>query len=184
MLARLLVDLLRIGRELVPEAIQVDALSALDQTLYVRPSKIEVPEKWATYYRVPVSNAGKGCVYHHPAADAAGVQRGERIAHHVSNVVSYQGGRAHFQGVHHSSYIRRLVLLGVPDIRVVRLAHSAQVRNDDLVVLGQLSSEWCPHITGIAEAVQQEHGRSAATDPHKEMSSVGRDHLGTKIRRE
>jgi len=58
MLARLLIDLLRIRGELVPEAIQVDPLATLHEPLDIGTAEVEVPEKWTAHNRVPVADTG------------------------------------------------------------------------------------------------------------------------------
>src|SRR5436305_12016319 len=42
-MARRIVDRLRVGRQLIPEAVEIDALAAGDQALLVRAAKIEMP---------------------------------------------------------------------------------------------------------------------------------------------
>jgi hypothetical protein len=57
--ARGFVDRPRIGRQLVPEAIEIDALPAFDQPLDVRAAEIEMPPPGAADDLVPGPDAGK-----------------------------------------------------------------------------------------------------------------------------
>ena len=92
MLARRLVDRLRIGRQLVVEAVEIDALAALDQPVDVRPAEIEMPQQRAFEDLVPRPDAGQRRVDHHPFGDAVGILRGERVADHVADVVGDEIG--------------------------------------------------------------------------------------------
>src|SRR5438128_2475141 len=69
------VELLRIGRELVPEAVQVDALATGHQALHVRPAEAEVPEQGVLEDLLPRPDAGDGCIDQHEAPDAVAVLR-------------------------------------------------------------------------------------------------------------
>ena len=85
--------------------------------------------------------------------------------------------------IHHTDDIEGLVLLRVAGIRVRRQAHAPEIRHDHRVITYQHRREWCPHVTAIAEAVQQNHGRSATAVPHIEARAVGLHHLRAKTRR-
>src|SRR5258707_2201795 len=52
-----LVDLRRITGELIPKAVEIDALSSRHQTLHVRPAEIELPEQRATHGGIPGTGA-------------------------------------------------------------------------------------------------------------------------------
>jgi len=57
-LPRIFIDPLGVSGQLVPEAIEVDALSALHQTLLVRTPEIEVPQHRAANDVVPIADSG------------------------------------------------------------------------------------------------------------------------------
>src|SRR5262249_26219721 len=46
-------ELLWIGRELIPKAIEIDALAAGHEAFHVGPAKVEMPEKWILQDIVP-----------------------------------------------------------------------------------------------------------------------------------
>src|SRR6266446_1191879 len=65
-LPRVFIDPLGVCGQLVPEAIEVYALPALYETLLVRTSEIEVPQRRAANDGVPIADPGQRCIDHHP----------------------------------------------------------------------------------------------------------------------
>ena len=164
MSARLFVDALWICRKLVPEPVQVDALPTGDQTLLVGSAEIEVPDLGRAFDGLPVADARQRSVDYSPTCDARGILRGERVAHHVPNVVGNQIAFLDLQIVQHTRDIHGLILLFVSGLRVSGEAHAAQVGNDDRVVLHQLGGEGRPHVAGVAKSMQQHRGGPCPTD--------------------
>ena len=70
----------RIGGELVPEAIEIDALAPGDQPLHVRPAEAEMPQQRVLEDLVPRADAWHRRIHHDEARDARRVLRGERIS--------------------------------------------------------------------------------------------------------
>src|SRR6478735_1976379 len=91
MLAGFFVDVLRIGGQLVVEAIKINALTASNQPLLVRPVEVEMPGPVIVYHVVPVPDPGQWGIHHDPASDPIAVLSGERIADHVANIVGNKG---------------------------------------------------------------------------------------------
>ena len=73
MLARRLVDVLRIGRQFVVEAVEVDALAPGDEPLLVGAVEVEVPRPLILDHIVPMAEPGQRRVHHHPAGDPVAV---------------------------------------------------------------------------------------------------------------
>ncbi|MNP77827.1 hypothetical protein D3C76_1753350 [compost metagenome] len=48
------------------------------------------------------------------------------------------------------------------------------------MVLGQVGSERRPHVAGVAEAMQQHHGRPFAADAHVDFRAFHGDVLGAE----
>src|SRR3984957_20129682 len=108
-LASSLVNLLRIGRKLVVEPIEINPLAPGNQALLVRPAKVEVPQQWAANDIVPVAYAGKRSVDRNPAANARGVLNRQGIADHVSDVVGDEIGLLHLKGIHYPDNVDGLI---------------------------------------------------------------------------
>src|SRR5438034_8802198 len=78
-LPRIFIDPLGVSGQLVPEAIEVDALPALHQTLLVRTPEIEVPQHRAASDVVPIAYSGQRCIDHHPPRDPDRILSSQRI---------------------------------------------------------------------------------------------------------
>ena len=129
---------------------------------------------------VPVADARQRRVHHDPARDAARKLRRERVADHVADVVRDEIGLLDLQMIEHAGDVERLVLLRVARVRMRRKPHAAKIRRDDRVILHEHRGERRPHVAGIAEAVQQEDGRTLAADAHVQRRAVGRDLFGAE----
>ena len=182
-LPRIFIDPLGVSGQLVPEAIEVDALPALHQTLLVRTPEIEVPQHRAASDVVPIAYSGQRCIDHHPARDPDRILSSQRIADHIADVMCDQVCLLDVECIHDAGNVDRLVLLGVAGIRVIGHTHAAQVGDDHGMVLGQNNCQGGPHITRIAEAMQQHHGRTLAADSDVEAGAVRRNHLRVKAGR-
>src|SRR5262249_61341188 len=68
-LARRLVDRLRICRQLIIETVEIDTFAALHQAVDVRSAEIEMPKQGAVYYLVPRSDTRQWRVDDHPLGD-------------------------------------------------------------------------------------------------------------------
>jgi hypothetical protein len=184
MLARGFGEFLRVRRELVPDPVEVDALAALYQAFLIRPPEGEVPEGVAPGDLLPGPDAWERRVDDDEPLDPPGVLRGERVAHHVADVVGDQINRPEFQCVEHAGDVVALRLLVVAAGGPGREAHPAEVGHDDRVVRRQLRGERRPHVAGLAVAMEQHDRGTAAADPHVEGRSVGRDLPDAEARRE
>ena len=183
MLPRRFIDFARIGGQFVIESIEINAFPPRHQPLLVRTAEVEMPEQRALFDLVPIADARQRRIDHHPFGDPRRILRGERIADHVADIVRHQIGVLDFQGIHYAGDIHRLVLLGVPGVRMRREAHAAKVRNDDRVGSRQHCRSRRPHVAGIAEAVQHNDRGTTATDAHMDRRAVGLDLLGPEARR-
>lgn len=97
--------------------------------------------------------------------------------------MSYQIGLLHLERVHDACDVHALVFLGVSRIRMLGMAHAAQIGHDHGVILDEHCRERCPHVTAIAEAMQKDHRRPFPAHADIETGTVGAHHLGMKARR-
>ena len=133
---------------------------------------------------VPRTDAGQRRVDQDELADAIGMLGGKGVADHVADVVGDKVNLVHLQRVEHSGYVLALSLFLVAAGRALGEAHAAKVRHDHRVIARKLCGKRRPHVTGLAVAVQQHHGRAFAADPHVKLRAVGCDHLVLERRRE
>ena len=183
MLARGLAEALRIGRELVPEAVEVDPLAAGDQPLGIRALEREMPERARADDLVPGPDPGQRRVHDHEAGDPPRKLRREGVADHVADVVGDEVGPVDRERIEDARDVPPLGLLVVAALGPGREAHAAQVGCDHGVIWGELGCERRPHVAGLAIAVQQQDRRPLAADAHVEGRAVGRDLLGPEARR-
>ncbi len=97
-----LVEVLRIGRELVPEAVEVDPLAALHEPFHVRAAEAEVPEQRVLQNLVPGADAGDRRVHQDQMADPARILGDEGVGDHVADIVGDHVDLADVQGVQHA----------------------------------------------------------------------------------
>ncbi len=167
---RRLVDRLRICRELIPEAVEVDALAPGHEPLLVRAVKIEMPGLRVAELRRPIADARQGRIDDDPARDAGGILRRQRIADHVADVVRDEIGLVDLQTVEHAGNVDRLVLLRVAGVGMRGEPHAAQIRHDHGVVGHQLPRNRRPHVAAIAETVK-----------HQGATAVRRSRLSQRV---
>jgi hypothetical protein len=101
-----------IGGELVPKAVEINALATRHQALHVGPAEAEMPEQRILQNFVPWPYAGHWRIHHHEARGAILVCYGEGEGHHVADVVADYIGLANVQRVEHASDVFGLVLFG------------------------------------------------------------------------
>ena len=92
MIARHLGEAARRRGELVPEAIEIDALAAGDEALHVRPTESKVPQQRILENLVPGAHPRQGSIDQDEPSDPLRMLHGEGIAHHVTDVVSDETG--------------------------------------------------------------------------------------------
>jgi hypothetical protein len=177
MAARRLVDRLRIGRKLVPEAVEIDALAPLHQTLDIRSAEIEMPQRRASDDLIPRPDARKRSIHGDPSADAIRVLGSEGVADHVADVVSHEIDFVDLELVEDKRDVGALRFLIIAGTRMRREPHSAQIRHHDGVIAHELRRERGPHVSGVAEAVQHDDARASAANPDMNRCAVGLDVL-------
>ena len=143
-----------------------------------------MPEERAEPDLVPGTDAGQRRVDHHPARDAVGILRGERIAYHVADVVRHEIGFPDSEMVHDARDVERLVLFRVAGVGMGREAHAAQVGRDDGVILREHGGGRRPHVARVGEAVQHDDGWAASPDADMQCRAVRRYVFGAKVGRE
>jgi hypothetical protein len=110
--------------------------------------------------------------------------RGEGITHHVADIMGDEVAPLDLELVKNARDVATLRFLVVAIFGMRREAHPAQVRNDDRVIVHQRRRQGCPHVSGVAEAVQTNDRRSLATDPDVDRRAIGCDLLGAETGRE
>ena len=183
MVARRFIDSLWIRRQLVPEAVEIDALAPSDQPLHVGSAEVEMPEQRAADDVVPITDAGQRRIDHDPAGNAVAILRREGVAHHVADVVGDEVGFLDFQMVENARNVDGLIFLRVARVGMRGKPHAAQIRHDHGMIFHQLRRNRRPHVAGITKAVQQDHGGALSTDAYIKTRAVGLDQLRLKARR-
>src|SRR5215469_16647577 len=180
MIASLLIDAGGICRKFIVEAVEQNALPAGHKALNVRTAEVEMPNLWVFQLVVPMTDAGEGSVHHNPFRHLQGIKRRKGIADHIANVVSDEGDFLDSQFTEDCSHVPSLCGLFVTAFGMGRQAHATEIRNDDSVVFDQCLSERYPHISRVAETMQQEHRRALTADPNILGASAYRHLPGAK----
>ena len=110
MLSRSFVEMLRISRELIPEAVEIDALATGDEPLHVRPAKAEVPQQRVLENLFPWPDSGHGRINQDEAPDTIRMLHGEGEANHVPDVMGYEIDLPNAELVENSRDVLRLIL--------------------------------------------------------------------------
>jgi hypothetical protein len=143
----------RVGGELVPEAIEIDPLSSLHQTLHIGSAEAEVPQQRAFENVFPGADTGNGGVHHDQSRGAVGIPFGKGIGDHVADVVTDDVGLTNLQRIEDACEIFGLVHVCETIRRHRRQTHPSQVRGDHGVVRHQFGGEWCPHVACVTVPV-------------------------------
>ena len=152
----------RIGGEIVPEMLEIDAFAALDQRQRRLAVEVEMPEVAQQPDLRPVADAGQERIHQRDAADVRRILGGIGIGDHQPDVVA--GDADIPQAKRHGKRVdvRGHGLLVVAAFRLVRCAEAAQVRGDHRMRLGELGDQRPPHMAVLGIAVQQDHRRAGA----------------------
>jgi hypothetical protein len=147
---------LRVGGEVVPEMLEVDALASGDEFQRRLAVEVEVPLVAQQPYRLPVADAGQERVHQHDAFDLVRILRRVRIRDHQADVVADDLHLRKAELVHERMDVLRQRLLVVAIGRFRRSAVAAQIRRDDDTAIVQLRYQRQPHVAGFRIAVQQD----------------------------
>ncbi len=173
-----------VGGELVPEAVEVDALAARDEALHVGAAEPEMPEQRVFQDLVPGPDTRHRRVHQHQLRHPVRISRGQRVGDHVADVAGHHIGARCPQRIHHADDVRRLVGLLESGFRNGRKAEAAQIGDDHRVMLRKIGGKRHPHVAGVAIAVQQNDRWPSAADSDMEGGAVGCDLLSAEAGRE
>ena len=102
---------------------QRQKLPPRDEALHIGPAEVEMPDDRVAQQVVPGADTGERRVHHDPAAHAIAILRGDRVAHHVADVVRDQRSGRDAEVVQHGRDVGRLRLLVVAACGMGRKAH-------------------------------------------------------------
>src|SRR5277367_1399785 len=91
-----------VGREFVPETVEIDAFATFDESLHVRAAKAEMPEERIFQYLFPRSYAWHRRIDRHEAPHLLRMECCKRETDHVPDIMRDQIDAAHFECVEHS----------------------------------------------------------------------------------
>src|SRR6516162_8064214 len=180
MIASLLVDAGGICRKFIVEAVEQNALPAGYKALHIRTAEVEVPNLWDFQLVVPMTDAGETSDHPDPFRHTLGIECRKGIAYHIANVVSDEGDFLDSHLIEDCSHVPSLGGLFVTAFGMGGQAHTTEIRDDDSVVFDQWFGERYPHISRVAEAMQQEHRRALTIDPNILGASADRHLPGAK----
>src|SRR5712671_1787087 len=174
MRARRFAEARRGRRKLVPEAIEIDTLSAGHQPLHVRPAEAKVPEQRVFEDLLPRSDSGQRRVDENETRDSVGILRRKSIADHVADIMRDEVGAVDFQLIKYACHIAGLRLLVKASGGLGGEAHSSQVRHHYGMIARKVGCHGRPHVTRLTITVKQHDGGPGAAGAHIYRSAVGR----------
>jgi len=162
----------RIGREIVPEVLQVDALAPRHERQRDLAVEMKVPEIPQEPHVLPVADSRQEGIHQHDTLGSFRILRGKGISHHHADVVADDGRLFHAQRPEQPVDVARHGLLVVAAFGLRRIAGAAQVGNDHGMAARQDRQHRVPHAAGLREAMQEHHRRAGAADPEVESDVV------------
>jgi hypothetical protein len=120
--------------------------------------------------------AGGHDVQHRELGDQVGVVERQPVGYPGAAVVAHDGELVEAELAHHQRLVPRHRALGVGLVRraagrLAAVAVTAQVGQDDRMILGENRGDVMPHDVGLRVAVQQQHGRAALIAAHQRVDS-------------
>ena len=137
-----------------------------------------MPQERALQYFLPRSDPWQRCVHQGEPGYPVRALGGERVSDHIADVVGDEVHPFNSERIENASDILALRLLVVSTGGTNGEPHAAQVGGDNRVVVGKLRRQGCPHVAGLAIAVQQDDRRSLAADPHIQGRAIRLNVLG------
>ncbi len=135
-----------VAGEVVPDAVEVDALAAGDEAVLVRALEREVPEAMVLDDVVPRGNAGDGSVHDDEALDLVGIEGGVGVRDHDADIVLADAGAVVTEGGDDGADVGGLGFLVVAGGGERGAADAAEVGDDDRVVLDEFGGERAPGV--------------------------------------
>ena len=156
--------LLRVGREVVPEVLEVGALAPRHERERGLAVEVEVPEVAHQPDVLPGPDAGQERIHQHDPLDLLGELGRVRVRHHQADVVPHDGGAIHPERADELVDVHGHVLLVVAGLRLRRAARAAKIGDHDRVALGEPRQDRVPHVSGLGVAVEQDDRAALASD--------------------
>src|SRR5215472_17061544 len=130
-----------------------------------------MPQRVAANDVVPRTYPGKRRIDNDKLLYSLRMLGSKGIADHVADIVGHKVGLVDLERIEHAGDVFGLGFLVVTACGSRRQSHPAQVRHDDEMIAYEVGGKRRPHITGFAEAVQQNDSRTGATDTHIDLRS-------------
>ncbi len=170
-LSRRFVGLCGTGAEVIPDAVEIDALAALHETLFLRTPEGEVPELVVFYDVVPGGDARQRSVHDDQTLDLIGVERGVGVSDHDADVVRDDKGAVKAEGGDDSANVGGLCLLVVAAGGAGGAADAAEIGHDDGVAFFELGGERRPGVAGFGIAVNEDDDRALTCGANEDIGA-------------
>src|ERR1700674_2540762 len=151
-----------VGREVVPEMLEIGPFAPRDELERRLAVKVKVPEVLEQPDALPITDARQERIHEYNAIDLAWILRGVRIRDHEPDIMAGQSYVLESEGRGERVNVPRQRLLFVAIVGPRRLTAAAQVRCNDRVGLREFGDEREPHVACLREAVE-EHNWIATT---------------------
>src|ERR1700736_6365506 len=132
------VDLGRIARELVPEAVKIDPFATRDQPFSIGATEGEMPERRTAHDLVPGRNARHRGIHHYQPVGLVTVTGSVRISDHRADIVPDYGCVIDAEMRENGPDVARLRPLIITTSGMPRETHASQIRDNDCVIAHKL----------------------------------------------
>jgi hypothetical protein len=107
-----------IAGEIIPYAIEVDALTTGHKPFGVRPVKVEMPNSWIQENLIPRLDARNRGIQHYQPLNLVGIHCSVRVRHRIPDVVCNNEGLVISQSGNDGANVVGLRLLVIPRFRL------------------------------------------------------------------
>jgi hypothetical protein len=162
----------RIGREVVPEMLEIDALAALDQREGCLSVEVEMPKVPEEPDALPIAHAGQKRVHQGNPVDIGRMLGGVGIGDHQPDVMTHDRDAPVPERCGEGVDVLRHRLLVVTRVRLGRFPEASQVGSDDRMGLSEFGDKRPPHMAGLRVTMQEKHRIAFAGDQIVKLGSV------------
>lgn len=161
------------GAEVVPDAVEVDALAALYEAVFVGTPEGEVPEPVVFDDVVPGRDAGEGRVHDDEAVDLVGVEGGIGVGDHDADVMRDDEGVVEAEGGDDGANVGCLSFFVAAAGGAGGTADAAEVGHDDGVGFDEFGGERSPGVAGFGVAVDEDDCGAGAGGADEDVCACG-----------
>src|SRR5205823_1923052 len=167
------------GAEVIPDAVEINSLAALDEVLYVGAPVGEVRQAVVFDDFVTGCYAGDRGVHDNESHDFIGVECGIGVGNHDADIMRDNNGTVEAESRDNGTNVGGLSLLVIAAGRAGRTADAAEVGDDDGIVFDEFGGQGRPGVAGLGVAVNEDDDGTSPSGADEDVGACGTmDDLG------